>query len=196
MIRHGLKNVRYFIPDAVIDLRYASENNFLKTNVYGDFNACYLQADVIARLVKADSVLKVLKPGWRFVFYDCTRPVSVQKKMWEVLDVPIAEKGKYVSNPKNLSVHNLGAAVDISLADEKGNYADMGTDFDYFGELAYPFMENALLKKGLLSPEQVANRKVLREVMKQAAFSNQPYEWWHFNAYSRPLAKQKYNSVD
>lgn len=196
MIRQGLINVKYWIPDAILDIRYATDNNFLHVNVYGDYNKCYLQPDVVKKLQKADSLLKVTKPNWKFVMYDCARPVSVQVKMWDVLKMPAAEKGKYVSNPKNLSVHNLGAAVDIALADEQGKYLDMGTEFDYFGDLAYPFMESTLVQQGKLTQTQVENRKILRAAMKGAGFSNVPYEWWHFNAYSRNLAREKYGRID
>lgn len=196
MVRQGLVNVKRLIPDAILDIRYASENNFLQVNVYGGYRQCYLQPDVAAKLAKADSVLKSLKPGWKFVLFDCARPVSVQQKMWDALQMPAAEKGKYVSNPKNLSVHNLGAAVDLSLADEKSNYLDMGTDFDYFGELAYPFMEQTLLRQGKLNQSHIDNRTVLRVAMKKAGFSNVPHEWWHFNAFSREVARTKYVRID
>jgi zinc D-Ala-D-Ala dipeptidase len=72
----------------------------------------------------------------------------------------------------------------------------MGTDFDYFGNLAYPFCEPQLVREGKLTIEQVENRKVLRLAMKKAAFSNVPYEWWHFNAYSRNIATSKYQRID
>lgn len=196
MVKQGLVNIKRLIPDAILDIRYASENNFLKVSVYGDYKRCYLQPDVALKLVKADSILKSLKPGWKFVLFDCARPVSVQLKMWDALKMPAAEKGKYVSNPKNLSVHNVGAAIDLSLADEKGNYLDMGTDFDHFGDLAYPFMEQSLLKQGKLNESQVENRKTLRVAMKKAGFSNVPYEWWHFNAFSRNIARAKYVRID
>ncbi|MCG9910654.1 MAG: M15 family metallopeptidase [Flavobacteriales bacterium] len=196
MIQHGLSNVKKHIPDAILDIRYATENNFLRKNVYGDFSSCYLQPDVVKKLKMADSLLKINKPGWKLVLYDCARPISVQKKMWDALEMPASEKGKYVSNPANHSVHNYGAAVDLALADENGNYADMGTEFDFFGELAYPFMESTFVKSGKLTSGQVANRQLLREVMKKAGFSGVPHEWWHFNACSRETAKKRYRAVE
>lgn len=196
MRREGLVNVKYIIRDAILDIRYASEDNFMKTNVYGDYDQCYLQPEVAKKLRVADSILKRHKPGWRFVLYDCARPVSVQFRMWKSLDMPAAEKGKYLSNPNNLSVHNLGAAVDIALADENGKYADMGTEYDYFGELAYPFMESSMLAQGKLTGEQVENRKILRLALKTAGFTNVPHEWWHFNAFGRNIAKIKYKKID
>ena len=196
LIRQGLVNVKKLIPDAILDIRYATANNFLGANVYGAFNQCYLQPDVARKLQKADSLLKASHAGWRLLLYDCARPVSVQQKMWDMLKMPAAEKGKYVSNPAHLSVHNLGAAVDLSLADETGKPVDMGTDFDHFGDLAYPFMEAQLLREGKLTENQVKNRQILRAAMKGAGFSGIPHEWWHFNSASRNLARDRYRKID
>ena len=93
MIRQGLVNVQRYVPDAVLDIRYATENNFLGVNVYGRYDRCYLQPEVAAKLHRADSLLKVSRPGWKLVLYDCARPVSVQQKMWDALQMPRAEKG-------------------------------------------------------------------------------------------------------
>lgn len=196
LIKQGLVNVKKLIPDAILDIRYAGTNNFLGANVYGAYNQCYLQPDVARKLQKADSLLKASHAGWRLLLYDCARPVSVQQKMWDILKMPPAEKGKYVSNPAHLSVHNLGAAVDLSLADETGKPLDMGTDFDFFGELAYPFMEAQLLREGKLTQTQVQNRQVLRAAMRGAGFSGIPHEWWHFNSASRQLLRGKYRKID
>lgn len=196
LIAQGLVNVKKYIPDAILDIRYATANNFLGANVYGAYNQCYLQPDVARKLQKADSLLKATHTGWRLVLYDCARPVSVQQKMWDILKMPPAEKGKYVSNPAHLSVHNLGAAVDLSLADGTGKPVDMGTDFDYFGHLAYPFMEAQLVREGKLTENQVKNRQILRAAMKGAGFSGIPHEWWHFNSASRNLLRGKYRKID
>jgi D-alanyl-D-alanine dipeptidase len=196
MIRAGMVNVKRYIPDAILDIRYATHSNFVGINVYGSYNKCYLQKDVALRLQKADSILKATLPGYKFVLYDCARPVWAQQKLWDSLKVPLAEKGKYVSNPKNKSVHNFGAAVDLSLADPKSCSVDMGTPFDYFGEEAYPYMESHFLKTGVLNKEQVGNRQLLRKVMSAAGFRVVPHEWWHFNACSREKARAIYTYVE
>lgn len=196
LIAQGLVNVKKYIPDAILDIRYASTNNFLGVNVYGAYNKCYLQPDVARKLQKADSLLKGRYPGWKLVLYDCARPVSVQQKMWDALDMPPAEKGKYVSNPKHLSVHNLGAAVDLGLAEASGRYADMGTEFDFFGDLAYPYLETQWLKMGKLTQNQVKNRQILRDAMRGAGFSGIPHEWWHFNSGSREVVRNRYRRID
>jgi hypothetical protein len=42
-----------------------------------------------------------------------------------------------VADPREHSIHNYGSAIDLTVADEKGKALDMGTTFDFFGELAY-----------------------------------------------------------
>lgn len=192
----GLVNVSHRIPTSFIDIRYSYEDNFLNRDLYGAYCACHLQEESIQKLEKAFSYLQKEKPGYRFIFYDCTRPVSVQRKMWNALShlAPI-ERSKYVSNPNNHSVHNYGLAIDLGLVDEQGKVCDMGTDFDYFGILAYPSAEARLLLSGKLTQEQVNNRQLLRRVMVKAGFNQQEYEWWHYNTMSRNLAKIKYKPM-
>lgn len=188
-------NVLKRIPDAVADIRYSTDNNFLGIDFYGEYAGCYLQPDVAEKLRKADSLLKREKPGYRLLLWDCARPLAAQQKMWDALKMPASEKGKYVSNPANKSVHNFGAAVDLSLTDERGKPLDMGTDFDYFGPEAYPFLEEQLMRGGKLTPQQAENRKLLRRIMTGAGFRGVPYEWWHFNSCSRETAKSRYSWI-
>jgi D-alanyl-D-alanine dipeptidase len=68
----------------------------------------------------------------------------------------------------------------------------MGTKYDFFGEMAYPKKEERLLKAGKLSQKALDNRLILRNAMKQAGFMPIEYEWWHFNAFSRKVAKEKF----
>ncbi|MGQ3132679.1 MAG: M15 family metallopeptidase [Flavobacteriales bacterium] len=192
--KHGLVNVLDAVPDAGIDIKYSDTLNFTATDVYGPYCACHLLPVVTDKLRVADSLLKKENPELRFVFYDCARPVSVQERMWKALGyISLNERGRYLSNPKNHSVHNYGAAVDIALADTSGKLLDMGTAFDHFGPEAYPYMEKTLLMQGILTQEQVNNRLLLRKVMLGAGFRQQPFEWWHYNAMGRPEAKMRYN---
>ena len=106
------------------------------------------------------------------------------------------EKSKYVSNPKNGSLHNYGAAVDITVAKKNGVALDMGTPYDFFGEAAEPQLESILLANGTLTAIQIQNRKILREVMVKAGFIQLPTEWWHYNACPREDAKIKYKILE
>lgn len=189
----GLINVSKVLPTSYIDIRYSYEDNFLKEDMYGPYCACHLHPDAIDKLKKAYELLQVEKPGYSFIFYDCTRPVSVQFKMWNALGhLSPVERSKYVSNPLNHSIHNYALAIDMGLVDEKGKVCDMGTDFDYFGILAYPSAELKLLNEGKLTSEQVSNRLLMRRVMEKVGFRQQSFEWWHYNTMSRDQAKAKY----
>jgi D-alanyl-D-alanine dipeptidase len=78
------------------------------------------------------------------------------------------------------------------VADEQGRPLEMGTPFDYFGEMAYPSREKALLASGKLSKKAYQNRLILRQAMVHGGFMPIQYEWWHFNAFSRAEAKRRF----
>jgi D-alanyl-D-alanine dipeptidase len=169
----------------------------MKRKVYDRIAKAYLQKDVAERLARCQDHLSTIDPSLHLLIYDAIRPVSVQRKMWKALDsLPPKERGKYVSNPANRSVHNYGAAVDLTICNQLGEPLDMGAEFDQFDEIAYPSKELFFLANGQLTIKQVENRKLLRKVMKIEGFTNIPSEWWHFNACSRTVASQKYKALE
>lgn len=148
------------------DLRYAQANNFLKEKVYPCAN-CLLRYTVAKALIRVNDSLR--NRGYALKVFDCYRPVTVQLKMWEILP-----DGRYVANPhKNGSVHNRGAAVDLTLVSLEGKSLPMGTDFDHFGKEAHHDFTD-------LPSEVIQNRKILKEAMKQAGFQPIRTEWWHY----------------
>lgn len=159
-------NLLDYSRDFVYNMKYASMDNFLKSKVY-ECEACYLRYKTVKSLIKANE--KFLKKGYRIMLYDCYRPLSIQKKMFEIVPNP-----KYVADPKKGSIHNRGGAVDISLVDSNGKELDMGTPFDFFGVEASHDYEN-------LSEEIKSNRKLLRKIMVQNNFKIFESEWWHYN---------------
>lgn len=171
----------------VIDLRYATANNFMSTNVYQEFNQCFLHKESAGKLYHAARSLKELKPGWRLVLFDCLRPRSIQWKLWEkVKDTP---QQHYVADPVKGSLHNYGLAVDLSIVDENGKEADMGTSFDTFSELSQPKFEDRFFAEKKLTIEQLSNRHLLRKVMTEAGFLQLQTEWWHYDAVAREQLK-------
>jgi D-alanyl-D-alanine dipeptidase len=155
-----------FSEDFSYDLRYATENNFLKTQVY-DCAECYTRVKTAKALIGANR--DFMDNGYRIRFFDCYRPNDVQFKMWELVPNP-----QYVANPVKGSIHNRGGAVDITLETLEGMEIDMGTDFDFFGKKAYH--DNTEL------PQQVLqNRKLLKETMEANGFWSIRTEWWHYN---------------
>ena len=176
-----------------IDLKYATTDNFTGMVLYEDFSEAYLQADVMQMLADAHRYLKSLHPDLRLLVYDAARPLSVQRKMWEC--VKDTKYSRYVAHPDRLSLHNFGAAVDLTLANNLGQPLDMGTPFDFFGRAAGINDEQELIAQGILNHQQVQNRQLLRQVMHHAGFRSISGEWWHFNACSLQEAKQRYTVI-
>lgn len=178
----------------LVHLVYSTTDNFLHEDVYGDLETCYLRREVAEKLANAQVHLEKKKRGFRLIVYDGLRPRDLQYKMWRL--VKGTPQQEYVADPEQGSIHNFGAAVDVSIVDEQGNLLDMGTPFDYFGERAQPHYEKRFLKEGKLTQQQVDNRKLLRKTMEKAGFNGIPEEWWHFNAFPLKEAKRRYRIVE
>ena len=162
-----LVNLETLSDEFNYEIRYATPDNFTKQQLY-DCAVCLLRPEVADALVEANRYFCEL--GYRIKIYDCYRPLDVQKKMWE-----ISPKSGYVGNPYgNGSIHNRGAAVDMTLETLDGCYVEMGSDYDYFGKEAH--IDNYNFNKEIL-----ANRKLLFDGMKQFGFSPIRTEWWHFS---------------
>lgn len=188
-----LVDIQSVDPSIQVDLKYATTDNFMRKKLYFDINKLYLQKDVAHRLAQVQKYLKSLHPSYSLLVYDGARPLSVQKAMWDALDtIPVKERTKFVSNPASGSVHNYAAAVDLTICDAKGVPLDMGAGYDDIRKIAYPRYEADFLKSKQLTPEHVANRELLRKVMKSQKFVNIATEWWHFNAFSIKEVRKKY----
>ncbi len=149
------------------EIRYATPNNFIGETLY-DCPKCLLRHEIAQALLEANQYF--CEKGYRIKIYDCYRPLDVQKKMWA--KVP---RATYVGNPYgNGSIHNKGAAVDITLETLDGCYVEMGSDYDYFGREAH--IDNYNFSKEIL-----ANRKLLFEGMRKFGFNTIRTEWWHFS---------------
>ena len=159
--------IKNWSDDFVYDMKYATEDNFIKKKVY-ECDQCMIRKKVAEALIQANRAL--IKKGYRIKFFDCYRPLDVQKQMWEVYPVE-----GYVANPYTSgSIHNRGGAVDITLVDKKNRELDMGTKFDHFGKEAHHDYTNL--------PEKVLNnRKLLKETMEKHGFKPIKTEWWHYN---------------
>ncbi len=197
MINQGLTDVQAADPSILVDLKYSTTDNFIGKDVYGDLTRAYLQPKVARQLAQANRLLKEQRPELRLLVYDAARPRKAQWNLWNALpQYTERQRRTYVADPREGSIHNYGCAVDLTIATADGKALDMGTGYDYFGELAYPKAEARLLAAGKLSRQQIANRQLLRNVMRQAGFLPIEYEWWHFNALSRVRAKQTYKLIE
>ncbi len=193
----GLVNIEEVIPDVYVELKYSTTDNFFGKDVYGELENCYVQPVVADMLKKAHGYLTSRHPELTFLIYDGVRPLSVQQILWDELDKPENLKHLYVADPQKGSLHNFGVAVDLTLADAKTREPlDMGTGYDFFGYPAYPDREDQMLSEGKITVKQVANRELLRSAMNQGGFKGIGSEWWHFNAFSRKDAQERFVMVE
>ena len=196
LIAQGLVDVQTVVPGIRVELKYSTTDNFFGKDVYGEHVRCYLQPEVADMVKKAQDNLQKRHPNLTLLMYDGVRPLSVQQILWDSLDKPDSIKPLYVADPKIGGLHNFGVAVDLTIFDMQADSTlDMGTGYDYFGYPAYPDRENQMLADGKIAKAQVANREILRKVMVGAGFAGVGSEWWHFNAFSRKEAGEKFALV-
>lgn len=150
----------------VLDVRYATPNNFTHQVVY----PC---AKIVLRKTVAESLVAVQHElrsiGLGLKVFDGYRPLSVQKRFWEILP-----DSRYVADPKQGSRHNRGAAVDVTLVDSTGTELEMPTEFDDFTERSHSDSKECT---------EIAknNRIVLQQMMQKHGFQPIRSEWWHFD---------------
>ena len=176
----GFVDVRSVVPSAVIDLRYATPNNFTGMTLYPADARCLVHESMAPGLAAGAKALA--SHGEVLVFWDCYRPHDVQVKMFNVVPNPawVAKPGPYARS------HEAGRSVDATIASAQQQcpparqlaglcLADMGTDFDDFSPRATAFATNGV------SADEQANRARLRDAMSAGGLSVYSGEWWHFD---------------
>ncbi len=176
----GFVDVRSVVPTAVIDLRYATANNFTGAALYPGDARCLVHNSLGAGLAAAaDS----LRPDHQvLVFWDCYRPHEVQAKLFQAMPNPawVARPGPYARS------HESGRSVDLTIAGQPAQcpperrvaarcLLDMGTDFDDFSSRAQAFATSGV------GADAQRNRSRLREAMSAGGLSVYSGEWWHFD---------------
>jgi D-alanyl-D-alanine dipeptidase len=161
----GLVDVTALDATLVIDLRYATADNFTGEEIYSEAECLLLKATA-EKLIAAQKEFAEL--GYRIKIWDAYRPLSAQRALWEVVGDPA-----FVADPKKGSIHNRGAAVDVTLVDKDGKEISMPTGFD-------DFTEKAAIDYGGCTKEQAVNRELLASVMVKHGFTRLEAEWWHF----------------
>lgn len=193
---HALVDVSRLHSAFILDVRYATDDNFVGKKVYPEAR-CLLVRPVAEKLVRAQLWLDEHHAGLRLMLKDCYRPHSAQHILWDA--VKGTPKSAYVADPNTPtgSIHSYGAAVDLTLATREGRELDMGTPYDYLGRLAEPRHEAEYLAQGKLTKAQVENRHVLRDAMKKGGgFFPIPNEWWHFDAALKELVRKRWHRLD
>ena len=164
----GFVDVRTVVPDAVIDLRYATPNNFRGTPLYAPDARCLVHESLAQGLAIAANALR--ETGDVLAFWDCYRPHDVQVRMYEAVSDPgwVARPGAFARS------HETGRSVDVTLANAQG-LIDMGTDFDEFSPRSHAYATDGI------SAQQRANRARLRDAMSAGGLTVYSGEWWHFD---------------
>lgn len=164
----GFIDVRTVVPDAVIDLRYATPHNFVGFPLYPADARCLVHESMAPGLAKAADELRAQDET--LVFWDCYRPHDVQVRMFDAVPNPawVAKPGPYARS------HEAGRSVDVTIA-ERGQLIDMGTDFDDFSPRALAYATDGV------SAAAQANRARLRTAMADGGLAVYSGEWWHFD---------------
>ncbi len=168
-----MMDIKKVIPHIVIDLRYATTNNFMHKKLYPTVATTYIRLPAAIALQRVQNELTEIGLGLKI--FDAYRPYSVTEKMWE----PIKDD-RYVADPKKGSGHNRGIALDLTIINLKTKEElNMGTGFDNFSDTAHHAFT-------FLSKEILHNRSLLKTIMEKNGFKAFDTEWWH---YSLPNAK-------
>lgn len=152
-------------PVIVLDLRYATSNNFAGQAVY-PVNVALLRRGTALKLAAAN--VQLMEQGYRIKLWDAYRPYHLHKILWDLA----GDKRYFFADPKYGSVHNRGAAVDVTLVDLQGKEVEMPTDFDDFSGMGHRYAP--------MSAAARANLDLLTEAMTANGFYYIDFEWWHF----------------
>ena len=162
-----LVNLFEFIPGLVLDIRYATTNNFTGEKMYNLARA-YARRPVAEALKKVQAELK--PQGLGIKIFDAYRPYRITVKFYEVY-----KDTTYVASPYKGSRHNRGCALDLTLIDLRtGNELKMPTGYDSFKKEAWP-------STPVKDPEIRKNRETLIKVMEKHGFKVNGSEWWHYD---------------
>ena len=163
----ALVDIKKAIPSVVLDIRYATKNNFMGQVMYQQASA-FARKPVVEKLKLIQAELK--KKGYGLKIFDAYRPYAVTISFYEK-----ASDKNFVANPAKGSKHNRGCAVDLSIIDLKtGKDVPMPTPYDSFEAAAAPHFAD-------LPPNIIKNRDFLIRTMESNGFKVIYNEWWHFD---------------
>jgi D-alanyl-D-alanine dipeptidase/CubicO group peptidase (beta-lactamase class C family) len=169
LARPDLVDVAKLEPGIKLDIRYATDNNFLSTPFYTSARA-FMQRPAAEALVRAHKALE--KEGYGLLIHDAYRPWSVTKMFWEATPDHFRI---FVADPAQGSRHNRGCAVDLTLYDRRtGKPVEMVGGYDEFSDRSYPDYVGG-------TSRQRWHRELLRRAMGEQGFTVYEAEWWHFD---------------
>lgn len=162
-----LVDITQWIENIKIDVRYATDNNFMHKVMYS-------QPKVFVRKIVAKALQKIQtelnQKGLGLKIFDGYRPYQVTLAFYEN-----AANRDFVANPKFGSKHNRGCAVDLTLINLKtGEELAMGTPYDSFLKASAAHSPN-------ISKTALNNRRLLFDIMARHGLKVLKTEWWHFD---------------
>ena len=207
MRRYGLVDVQTLCEEIGVELKYATEDNFVGENMYGSLTKAYLLPHFAKKVIQAQTILRERQPEYSLLIYDAARPLSVQRRMRRAVEgTPYTS---YVADGTRGGRHNYGVAVDLTIVDVDGKPLDMGAGFDDFTRKArvgedkafslaeYKAYVARLHREGLITREQMENRNLLLEIMDAVGLRPYVKEWWHFQErISMTATRERYKLLD
>jgi len=158
--------------DFIIDLKYATTDNFTKEKIYNS-GECYIHKNTAVILIKAKDIFH--KDGYRVKVWDAYRPIRAQARFWRLLP-----NNEFVARPPDMdnlkefkTNHMNGLCVDITLTDMEGTELVMPSKFDEFSP-------KASLSCPEISWEGRENAQYMKGIMESVGFTAYEGEWWHF----------------
>lgn len=207
MEQQGLVDVQRLDSEIKVELKYATEDNFVGENMYGSLTTAYLLPHFAQKVVLAQKILRERYPDYSLLIYDAARPISVQRRMRRAVEGTPLEI--YVADGTRGGRHNYGVAVDLTIVDKTGTPLDMGAKFDHFGEeawvgndadvtlAAYKAYVKKQQERGLISAKAAANRILLLEIMDAVGLRPYVKEWWHYQeTISMSATRERYKLLD
>ncbi len=200
------------VPDAIMEIRYYSTYNFVGARIDGYEEPTALITKEAAKALNEVSK-DVMAQGYRLKIYDAYRPQkAVDHFVRWAADLQDAKMKPYFYPDLDKSVlfdqeyimaksgHTRGSTVDLTLFDmNTEKEVDMGGTFDWFGPESHPDFcgnpesgeytgDNSKSPAGRsITPEQFANRMILRRAMLSHGFKPLDTEWWHFTLKDEPF---------
>ena len=180
------------VPEIIQEIRYYSTYNFIGDRIDGYEEPCALLTTEAARALKEVSN-EMYVMGYRLKVFDAYRPASAVRHfvLWGIEDQDIRMKPYFYPDLDKeelftrgyiarQSSHSRGSTVDVTLLDMKtGKELDMGSPFDFFGEISHPDYKE-------ITEEQYENRMTFQRVMVRNGFEPISCEWWHFTLRDEP----------
>ena len=186
-------NITDVVPDVILEIRYFGTYNFVGDRIDGYLEPVALLTRAAAQQLKAVSD-EVKAMGYRLKIYDAYRPQCAvdhfcrwgkdlkdtrMKPYFYPREVKDSLFIKRYIDAK--SSHTRGSTLDLTLFDMKTEKeVDMGGTFDWFGHESHPDYTD-------ITPQQYANRMVLRDAMLRHGFKPYDCEWWHFTLADEPF---------